>query len=111
MNKLKEFYNSFAFIITFMFLSVLISALFGEKFLSKFLLLVLTSQLVLNSDKAEALIGKVKLSNEKVTTDNNNNNKTKTENKIVSGGILTENKIISGGNIINGNVLNGRLKI
>ena len=71
MNKLKEFYNSFSFIIAFMFLSVLISALFGEKFLSKFLLLVLTSQLVLNSDKAVSLINKVKISNKKVTNNNN----------------------------------------
>lgn len=71
MTKLKEFYNSFAFIITFMFLSVLISAMFGEKFLNKFLLLVLTSQLLLNSDKATALINKVKMSNDKVTNNNN----------------------------------------
>lgn len=71
MNKLKEFYNSFAFIITFMFLSVLISAMFGEKFLNKFLLLVLTSQLLLNSDKAVSLISKVKMSNSKVTNNNN----------------------------------------
>lgn len=63
MDKLKEFYTSFGFIITFMFLSVLISALFGEKFLSKFLLLILTSQLILNSDKAVNLINKLKISN------------------------------------------------
>lgn len=73
MTKLKEFYNSFGFIITFMFLSVLISALFGEKFLNKFLLLVLTSQLVLNSDKATALINKLKMNNKTVTTIKNNN--------------------------------------
>ena len=71
MNKLKEFYNSFAFIVTFMFLSVLISALFGEKFLNKFLLLILTSQLLLNSDKAVALFEKLKMSNNKVTNNNN----------------------------------------
>ena len=72
MDKLKEFYNSFGFIITFMFLSVLISALFGEKFLNKFLILVLASQLLLNSDKATALIGKVKMTNQKVNNNNNN---------------------------------------
>ena len=77
MTKLKEFYKSFGFIITFMFLSVLISALFGEKFLNKFLLLVLASQLLLNSDKATELINKVKISNEKVTSNNNNNNNKK----------------------------------
>ena len=68
MNKLKEFYTSFGFIISFMFLSVLISALFGEKFLSKFLLLVLTSQLLLNSDKAVTLINKFTINNNKTTT-------------------------------------------
>lgn len=67
MNKLRQFYNSFGFIIVFIFLSVIISAVFGEKFLSKFLLLVLTSQLLLNSDKAVALINGIK-------TSNNNNN-------------------------------------
>lgn len=71
MNKLKEFYTSFGFIITFMFLSVLISALFGEKFLNKFLLLVLTSQLVLNSDKAVSLINNFKINNNNITNTHN----------------------------------------
>lgn len=90
MTKLKEFYNSFAFIITFMFLSVLISALFGEKFLNKFLLLVLTSQLVFNSDKAVSLINKVQTTNQKVT---NNNNNVKIENKF--SGDVKNGKIAS----------------
>ncbi len=72
MNKLKDFYNSFGFIITFLFMSVLISALFGEKFLSKFLILVLTSQLIINSDKAVSLINKFKIGNETVKSNNNN---------------------------------------
>ena len=74
MTKLKEFYNSFGFIIAFMFISVLMSALFGEKFLNKFLILVLTSQLVFNSDKATALINKIQLNN-KITNNNDNENK------------------------------------
>ena len=56
MNKIKEFYQSFAFIITFMFMSVLISAMFGKKFLSKFLLLVLVSQVLFNVDEMTGLI-------------------------------------------------------
>lgn len=92
MNKLKEFYNSFAFIITFMFLSVLISAIFGEKFLNKFLLLVLTSQLLLNSDKAISLINKIKISNAKVTSNNNNSNN-------------------NSNNKFSGNVTNGIMKV
>ena len=90
MNKLKEFYTSFGFIITFMFLSVLISALFGKQFLSKFLLLVLTSQLLLNADKAESLLNKFKLSNEKVTSDNNNENKDNKYSGDVKSGILQD---------------------
>ena len=51
-----------------MFISVLISALLGEKFLSKFFLLVLASQLLLNTDKITELINKFSLSNEKLTS-------------------------------------------
>lgn len=58
MTKLKAFYQSFGFIITFMFMSVLISAMFGEKFLNKFLILILTSQLLVNVDEAKELINK-----------------------------------------------------
>ena len=73
MNKLKEFYTSFGFIITFMFLSVLISALFGEKFLGKFLLLILASQLLLNVDEAKGILNKLKLTNVQLNKTNNNN--------------------------------------
>lgn len=89
MDKLKEFYNSFGFIITFMFLSVLISALFGEKFLNKFLLLILTSQLLLNSDKAVSLINKLSNNNNKITGDVKNgtiNSHTSSSGRIHSGG-------------------------
>lgn len=93
MDKLKEFYSSFGFIITFMFLSVLISALMGEKFLNKFLLLVLTSQLLLNSDKAIALINKVKLSNESVLKNSNSNNFKSTKGTILKNNNVNINSI------------------
>ena len=64
-----------------MFLAVLISAIFGEKFLSKFLLLVLTSQLLLNVEEVKSLINKFSEASEKVNTGSNNNNKGKIENK------------------------------
>lgn len=76
MDKLKEFYNSVGFIISFLFISVLISAMFGEKFLNKFLILVLVSQLIFNSDKAVSLINSFKITSEKVTSDVKSNDKT-----------------------------------
>ena len=102
MNKIKDFYNSFGFIITFMFLTVLISALFGQKFLNKFLLLVLASQLLLNSDEAIELINKFNLSNDKVNnTNNTNNNKNTTySGDVINGKIAVKyldanNKIVT----------------
>lgn len=89
MDKLKDFYNSFGFMITFMFLSVIISALFGEKFLNKFFILVLTSQLVLNVDEAKSLISKVSGTNAKINSNNDKN-----ENKFsgdVKNGTLVNN--------------------
>lgn len=85
MNKIKDFYNSFGFIIVFMFMSVLISALFGEKFLNKFLILVLTSQLVFNSDKAIDLLNKIKTNNEKVNTNSNGNIQNKFSGDVNNG--------------------------
>lgn len=90
MNKLKEFYSSFGFIISFMFISVLISALVGEKFLNKFLLLVLTSQLLLNSDKAVSLIKGFQLTNKEVTSNNSLENKFSGD---VKNGKLVNNSI------------------
>lgn len=58
MNGIKRFYQSFGFIIYFMFMAVLISALFGAKFLTKFLLLVLASQLIFNADEFTKLFSK-----------------------------------------------------
>jgi len=71
-DKIQNFYKSFGFIVSFIFISILISAVFGEKFLNKFLLLVLASQLLINSDKAIAIIGKFKTvtpKKEETTTD------------------------------------------
>jgi len=81
MDKLKEFYTSFSFIISFMFISVLISALLGEKFLNKFFLLILASQLLLNVDTAKELINKFSL---KENNSNTNNNKNNTDKKNIN---------------------------
>lgn len=51
MSSLKEFYNSFSFIIAFMILVLLFEMIFGEKFTQAFLLLVMVSMAIFNSDK------------------------------------------------------------
>ena len=48
---MKNFYNSIGFIIAFMLACVCVSAILGEKFLNKFLVLVLVSQILLNSNE------------------------------------------------------------
>ena len=48
---MKNFYNSFTFIITFMILVLLFQMTLGSKFVEWFLLLVLASMLVMNSEK------------------------------------------------------------
>lgn len=48
---MKNFYESFTFIISFMILVVTFQMIFGSDFIEGFLLLVLGSMLVLNSDK------------------------------------------------------------
>ena len=48
---MKNFYNSFTFIITFMILVLLFQMVMGSKFVEYFLLLVLASMVVLNSEK------------------------------------------------------------
>ena len=88
MNKLKQFYQSFSFIITFMFMSVLISAMFGEKFLNKFLILILASQLLINVDEAKGLINK--FSNPIKSTNKQNKNMFSGD---VKNGTLASNKI------------------
>lgn len=48
---MKEFYNSFTFILTFMILVLIFQMVLGNKFVEVFLLLVLASMIVVNSDK------------------------------------------------------------
>ena len=48
---MKEFYNSFTFILTFMILVLIFQMVFGNKFIEVFLLLVLASMAVVNADK------------------------------------------------------------
>lgn len=47
---MKEFYSSFGFILSFMALELIIGMTFGEKFVEWFLLLVLFSMVLINSD-------------------------------------------------------------
>lgn len=48
---MKNFYNSFSFIIAFMILLLLFNMVFGGKFVEYFLMLVLASMIVVNADK------------------------------------------------------------
>lgn len=48
---MKNFYNSFSFIIAFMILLLLFNMIFGGKFVEYFLMLVLASMVVVNADK------------------------------------------------------------
>lgn len=48
---MQNFYDSFTFIISFMILVVTFQMIFGSDFIEGFLLLVLASMLVMNSDK------------------------------------------------------------
>lgn len=48
---MQNFYESFTFIISFMILVVTFQMIFGSDFIEGFLLLVLASMLVMNSDK------------------------------------------------------------
>lgn len=48
---MKNFYNSFSFIIAFMILLLLFNMVLGGKFVEYFLMLVLASMVVVNSDK------------------------------------------------------------
>lgn len=48
---MRNFYNSFTFIISFMILVLIFQMIFGSKLVEVFLLLVLASMVVVNSDK------------------------------------------------------------
>lgn len=50
---MMNFYNSFTFIISFMVLVLFFQMVFGSKFVEYFLLLVLASMLVMNSNKLQ----------------------------------------------------------
>lgn len=52
---MKDFYNSFSFIIAFMILVILFEMLFGETFTQAFLILVMVSMAVFNADKIEKI--------------------------------------------------------
>lgn len=52
---MKEFYNSFGFIIAFMVLVMIFEMLLGEKFTQAFLLLVMASMAIFNADKIEKI--------------------------------------------------------
>ena len=50
---MQNFYNSFTFIISFMILVLVFNMFFGSKFTEWFLLLVMLSMVVVNSDKVK----------------------------------------------------------
>lgn len=54
---MKEFYESFSFIIAFMILVLIFQMLMGDKFVEMFLLLVLASMVILNSEKVTHVFG------------------------------------------------------
>lgn len=50
-EDMQNFYNSLTFIISFMILVLIFEMIFGSKFVEMFLLLVLASMVVFNSEK------------------------------------------------------------
>lgn len=57
---MKEFYESFSFIIAFMILLLFFNMTMGGKFVEIFLTLVLASMIVVNSDKIENVFSGIK---------------------------------------------------
>lgn len=57
---MQNFYNSFTFIISFMIIVLIFNSIFGAKFTEMFLLLVLCSMVVVNSDKVGAIFSGIK---------------------------------------------------
>lgn len=53
---MQSFYNSFGFLIAFMILLLIFQMMMGPKFTETFMLLVLASMVVVNSDKVEILL-------------------------------------------------------
>lgn len=60
MKGLVDFYNSFTFIISFMIIVLIFNGMFGAKFTEKFLLLVLLSMVVINTDKFTTVFSGIK---------------------------------------------------
>lgn len=63
MEQTKSFYNSLSFIVSFLFMCIIISATVGKQFLSKFLLIVLTSQILINANDSIKLFQKISVKN------------------------------------------------
>ena len=56
---MKDFYNSFTFILAFLILTLIINMIFGATVTEKFLLLVLLSMVVVNSDAVVSIFSKL----------------------------------------------------
>ena len=56
---MNDFYNSFTFIIVFMIAVLIMNMSFGKKFTEYFLLLVLLSMVMMNTDKFKNIVGKL----------------------------------------------------
>lgn len=57
MEKMQTFFNSFTFLIGFMFTSIFMQMLFGKEVLTKFLWLVLAGMILTNIDSFMKVIG------------------------------------------------------
>lgn len=57
---MKNFYDSFTFIVAFMILVLIFNMLFGDKFVEMFLMLVLASMVILNAEKVEYIFSGIK---------------------------------------------------
>lgn len=68
-----NFYKSFTFIISFMVLLVFMQMFFGDKFVNKFLWLVLASMVVFNADTLKELTKGLSGPTSNVKTDKNGN--------------------------------------
>ena len=57
-NPLRDFSNSFGFVIFFLVSTLIFAMVFGDDVTTAYLTLILLGMLVLNADKTVALIGK-----------------------------------------------------
>ena len=79
MDKIKEFYQSFGFVVLFMLMVIIISATMGQKFLSRFLMLVLTSQIIFNADTFIGLLNKFQSTTKTINSGTDNKDTKKSE--------------------------------